>query len=133
MVAAGKKPAETRRTGNYSYDDHVAGKSAAVLEIAGSIREFVLGLDPSMEEAPKKFYVAYRTSQNIVCVEIQKQRVLLFVKVDPGTLRSLPPYARDVREIGHYGTGDLELSLKTVDDFEDAKRFIQQAYQNVGG
>ena len=133
MVAAGKKAAETRRTGNYSYDDHVAGKSAAVLEIAGSIREFVLGLDPSMEEAPKKFYVAYRTSQNIVCVEIQKQRVLLFVKVDPGTLRSLPPYARDVREIGHYGTGDLELSLKTVDDFEDAKRFIQQAYQNVGG
>jgi len=133
MVAAGKKAAETRRTGNYSYDDHVAGKSAAILEIAGSVREFVLGLDPSMEEAPKKFYVAYRTSQNIVCVEIQKQRVLLFVKVDPGTLGSLPPYARDVRDIGHYGTGDLELSLKAVDDFEDAKRFIQQAYQNVGG
>ena len=40
-------------------------------------------LDPAIEEAPKKLYVAYRTTQNIACAEIQKQKILLFLKLDP--------------------------------------------------
>ena len=59
-----------------------------------------MGLDPAMEEAPKKFYVAYRISQNITCLEVQKQRCLLFVKVDPASVGPLPTFARDVRAIG---------------------------------
>jgi predicted transport protein len=66
-------------------------------------------------------------------METYQQRVLLYVKLDPATLGPLPNCARDVREVGHYGTGDLELSIRTVEDFESAKRFIELAYQNVGG
>jgi predicted transport protein len=104
-----------------------------MVELAESVREFVMGLDPAMEEAPKKCYVAYKISQNIVCMEIHKQRLLLYVKLDPSSIDQLPSIARDVREIGHYGTGDLELSVRDVDDFEMAKQFIELAYQNVGG
>lgn len=133
MVADGKKAAETRRTGTYTYDEHVEGKPASIADLAASIREFVLGLDPGVEEAPKKFYVAYRTSQNIVCMEVQRQRLLLYVKCEPDTVKPMPLIARDVREIGHYGTGDLELSIRNADDLEQAKPLILQAYQNVGG
>jgi predicted transport protein len=133
MVAAGKKAAETRRTGSYTYDAHVDGKPPAIVDLAANVREFVLGLDPHMEEAPKKFYVAYRTSQNIACMEVQKQRLTLFVKVDPDSVKPLPPLARDVRAIGHYGTGDLELSIRNGEDLEQAKSLILQAYHNVGG
>src|SRR5437868_3136844 len=95
-------------------DFHIAAQQAlgASVEIVHAIREFVMGLDPAMEEAPKKFYVAYRISQNITCLEVQKQRCLLFVKVDPASVGPLPTFARDVRAIGHYGTGDLELSIR---------------------
>lgn len=60
-------------------------------------------------------------------------RLLLYVKLDPTTIGGLPSFARDVREIGHYGTGDLELSIRNPDDFELAKQYIELAYQNVGG
>jgi predicted transport protein len=133
MVAAGKKAAETRRTGIYTYEQHLDGKPKEIVELAESVREFVMGLDPAMEESPKKRYVAYKISQNIICMETYQQRVLLYVKLDPATLGPLPNCARDVREVGHYGTGDLELSIRTVEDFESAKRFIELAYQNVGG
>jgi len=133
MVAAGKKAAETRQTGIYSYEAHAEGKPSAIVELAQAIREFIVGLDPAMEEAPKKFYVAYRISQNIACLEIQKQRCLLFVKVDPTAVGPLPSFARDVREIGHYGTGDLELSIRNFADFEASKKIIELAYQTVGG
>ena len=86
-----------------------------------------------MEEKPKKFYIAYKTSQNIVCMELRKERVLLFVKLDPKKLKLPPKIARDVTGIGHYGTGDLELSVKTQDDLEKVKHFLEQAYHRVGG
>ncbi|MEZ6128417.1 MAG: DUF5655 domain-containing protein [Planctomycetaceae bacterium] len=133
MVAAGRKAAETRQTASYSYDQHTEGKPSAMVELAEGVREVMMGLDPAMEEAPKKFYVAYKISQNIVCMEIQKQRLLLYVKLDPSSITPMPEFARDVREIGHYGTGNLELSIRCADDLEAAKPFIVQAYQNVGG
>ena len=35
--------------------------------------------------------------------------------------------------IGHFGTGDLEFSVKTEADLEAAKRLCELAYQRVGG
>ncbi len=73
MVAAGKKAAITRASSTWTFDRHVDGKPERIRSISFAVREFMLGLDPTMEEAPKKLYVAYRTSQNIVCMEVQKQ------------------------------------------------------------
>ncbi len=81
----------------------------------------------------KKFYVAYKTSQNIVCMEIQQKRLLLYLKLDPEDNHGPRGISRDVADVGHYGTGDLEVSIKTQSDFQAAKPFIQQAYEQVGG
>ena len=83
MVAAGKKAALARVAGSYTFDEHLDHAKSEVRELATRLQEFILKLDPAIEEAPKKFYVAYRTSQNIACVEIQKQKILLFLKLNP--------------------------------------------------
>jgi predicted transport protein len=77
-----------------------------------------------MEEVPKKFYVAYKISQNIVCMEVKPQKVILYLKLNPKELKSLPKNARDVSEIGHYGTGDLELTVNSGESIEIAKEYI---------
>jgi predicted transport protein len=41
--------------------------------------------------------------------------------------------SRDVSDVGHYGTGDSEVSVKSQADFEAAKPFLQEAYEQVGG
>jgi predicted transport protein len=38
-----------------------------------------------------------------------------------------------MRKIGHYGTGDLEVTVKTFSDFEALKPYMQLAYEQVGG
>lgn len=133
MVAAGKKAAVARATGSYSFDQHLAGKPQPMKELAIAVNDFITGLDPAIEVVPKKFYVAYKTSQNIVCMEIKQQRVLLYLKLDPKTARAPKGISRDVTNIGHFGTGDLEISIKGPTDFEAAKPFIQMAYEQVGG
>ena len=80
-----------------------------------------------------KLYVAYRTSQNIACMEVQKQKVYLFLKLDPRKHAGPQGLSRDVSNIGHFGTGDLELTIKSPEDLEKAKEFITLAYQEVGG
>lgn len=133
MVAAGKKAAITRATGSYTFEEHTHGKPEKIRSLVLTLDDFILSLDPSMEKAPKKNYIAYRVSQNIVCVEVQKQRLLLYVKLDPKQLDRLPEIARDVSAIGHYGTGDLELQVRTEEEIEQVKPYIQLAYQKVGG
>lgn len=133
MVAAGKKAAITKATASWTFTQHLENKSDHIQSLARSVQEFMLGLDPTMEEAPKKLYVAYRTTQNIVCMEVQKQKVALFLKLDPKTNPGPPGISRDVSQIGHFGTGDVEVTVKTADDLQATLPFIKQAYERVGG
>lgn len=90
-------------------------------------------MDPAIEEAPKEFYVAYRTSQNIVCMEVQKQKLLLFVKLDPRKAPRPPNISRDVSDIGHFGTGDLEITVRTKQDLAVAERTSALRTKRAGG
>src|SRR6266571_601465 len=81
MVAAGKKAAMTRALGGWTFEQHIESKPEPIRALVLAIQDYMMGLDPGMEEAPKKMYIAYRTTQNIVCVEAQKQKVLVFLKL----------------------------------------------------
>jgi predicted transport protein len=133
MVAAGKKAAETRATGTYTYRERVEGKPQKIIDMAQQIREFIASLDTAIEEVPKKFYIAYKTTQNIVCMEPQKQQVVLYLKLDPKAIVNPSSIIRDVSHIGHFGTGDTEVTIRTEDDVAVAQKLIEQAYKNVGG
>lgn len=132
MVAAGKKAAESRRTGSYTFEERLEGKPQTIREIATAVQEFLLGLSIAIEERPKKHYVAYRTTQNMVCMELQQKRVNLFLKLDPKKIPEQKGFVRDVSSVGHFGTGDVEVALQSVLDVERAKPLMQQAYETVG-
>jgi predicted transport protein len=133
MVAAGKKAAETRATGVYTFEQHLQGKSQKLKELVLAVQEYVKSVDAAITEVPKKNYIAYKISQNIVCVEVQNQRILLFLKLKPKEIANLPNIARDMTGKGHYGTGDLEMSVRSLEELEIAKPFIEMAYRKVGG
>jgi predicted transport protein len=133
MVEAGKKAALTRATATYTFDERLEGKSEEIKELTAIIREFILGLDESIEEVPKKFYVAYKVSQNIACMEVKGRNIKLFLKLKPSDITSTLPSYRDVTSIGHYGTGDVEFTVSSESEFESVKEFIAMAYNKIGG
>lgn len=99
MVAAGKKAALTRSTGSYSFEQHLIGKPDQIQDIATAVDEFIVNLDAAIDRTPKKLYVAYKTTQNIACMEVQRQRVVLYLKLDPTRVSLAPGLTRDVREV----------------------------------
>ena len=58
----------------------------------------------------------------------QKKCLVVYLKVDPDTITMESGFSRDVRKIGHYGTGDVELTIRTREDLEKAKPLIQKSY-----
>lgn len=133
MVEAGKRAAQVRATATYEFEEHLEGKPAHIQSLMHTIREYIVGLDPAIEEAPKKFYVAYKISQNIVCMEPHSRNIKLFVKLSAGDVEFPPSFYRDVTEIGHYGTGNTEFTISSEQDFELVKPFIELAYNKIGG
>ena len=132
MVDAGKRAAITRATGSYTVDQHFEGRPEQMRYLAQKAREFITGMDTAIEEVPKKYYIAYKISQNIACMYVGNKEVTIYLKLDPKKLPSLE-ILRDVTEIGHVGTGNTEVSIESEEDLEQAKPLIEKAYREVGG
>jgi predicted transport protein len=133
MVEAGKKAAATRAAGTYTFEERLEGKADDIRELANTIRKFIIGLDESIEEVPKKFHVAYKISQNIACLEVKGRNIKLFLKLKPTDIPDGTQNYRDVSNIGHYGTGDAEFTLSSESEFERIKEFVVLAYNKIGG
>jgi len=133
MVKAGKKAAHTRKTATYTFEEHANRLNKDLVDLHDEIREYIVNLDSSIEETPRQNYISYKTSQNFVCLESQKRKMMLFLKINPDEIDNTPKQARDVRNIGHFGTGDLEFTIKNSEDFEIAKPLIELSLKNIGG
>ena len=132
MVQAGKKAAQTRQTDSYTFEEHLNNCDEKFKKILQCLREFTLSIDEAVEETPKKLYIAYKVSQNFVCIEAKKSKILLFLKINPKEIK-IPENGRDVSNIGHFGTGDLEISINNIEEMEKSKEYIKNAFENIGG
>jgi predicted transport protein len=96
-----------------------------------SLKAYVNALGDDVQEATLQFYIAFKRLKNFACVEIRPTtgRILIYVKVDPTTIAVETGFTRDVRGVGHYGTGDLEITLSSADDLERAKPLIAWSYE----
>ena len=93
-----------------------------------SIRDYVLSLGDDIAENQLKLYVAFKKAKNFVCVEIYQSQILCHLKLNPDTVDLVPGFIEDVRTKGHWGTGDLRLIIKSIEDFEKVKPLIDRAY-----
>ena len=94
-----------------------------------------MGLGDDVVQKTLNNYFAFKRIKNFACVEIKPQInvVRLYLKVDPEVVEMIDGleegFTRDVRNIGHFGTGDLEVTVKNHEDFERAKPLILQSYE----
>lgn len=133
MIEAGKKAAITRKTAIYKLEEHIEPLNNNLKTLFNEIREYIISLDNSIEEVTKKYYIAYKTSQNFVCIQCYKNKLTLYLKLNPDEVNPIPIQGRDVRSIGHFGTGDFELVLKNLEDFYQTKYLINDALKYIGG
>ncbi len=111
--------------------EYLAQSDQALKDRFEAVRAYLVSIGDDVQEKTLKFYFAFRRIKNFACVEVRPQtgKVLVYLKVDPEKVELEEGFTRDVRKIGHFGTGDLEVTISTEADFERAKPLFDASYE----
>lgn len=120
---------ESRR--GYEQKTHLEKLSTIPTElkvIYEDICSYIESLGDDIAANQLKLYLAYKKVQNLICIEVYHKQIILRLKLDPESVVLEEGFTKDMRNIGHYGTGDLQVTIKNKEDFERAKALIERAY-----
>lgn len=121
-------------TKSYTQKSHVeklASASPDMKNLYHTICDFIESLGDDIAPNQLKLYLAYKKVQNMVCIEIYNKQIILYLKLNPETVTLEKGFTRDMRSTGHYGTGDLQVTIKNATDFEKAKPLLERAYNEA--
>lgn len=102
---------------------------AAMEELFAEVDQVLLGLGDDITKVQRKTYRAYQRLRNFACIcPPQKNKLLVYLKVNPKEVDLVPGFTRDVTALGHHGTGDLEVQLRTDRDLQRAQDLFRLSY-----
>lgn len=136
VSAASGSSSSTTSTGTKSRKDktvseYVEDMGEELSELFADTETYLLARGDDVTKKVTQFYLAYRRIKNFACVEVRPtlNQMKVFLKINPDTVELEEGFSRDVRKIGHYGTGDLEVTISSHEDLERAKPLIFRSYE----
>ncbi|MGG7569298.1 DUF5655 domain-containing protein [Streptomyces sirii] len=110
-------------------EPHRRGADGAIAELAAAVDEALPGLGEDITTVHRKQYRAYQRLRNFACVcPPRRTKLLVYLKANPKHVDLVPGFTRDVTGLGHHGTGDLEVKLRTDRDLERAQDLFRLSY-----
>lgn len=114
-----------------SISEILVGLTPTLSILWDALKQFALTLGEDVQIKELKLYWAYKRLKNFMCAEVRATRgvVVLFLSLDPESVEIENGFTRDVRNIGHWGTGGFEVTLRSLDDLERSKPLIVKSYE----
>jgi len=120
-----------RPSAEYLEVHHTEGKPNEVVELYRGLDRFCQDLAPGrVTRSYKAKYVSWSLEKAIFCcAHLQQGGLRVWVKTDPKALDSSISFARDVSKIGHWGVGDVELAVNSLDRLRDAEVLVRKSFE----
>ncbi|MCL5028599.1 MAG: DUF5655 domain-containing protein [Bacteroidetes bacterium] len=121
----------TKRVKYSTANELLAKSSNKVKDLFEAAKSFLSALGEDVQMKELKFYYAFRKIKNFASIEIHPQNdwIIIFINLDLDTFKPEKGFTRDVGKIGHLGTGNLEIKIKDMNDFEKAKSLLIKSYE----
>lgn len=136
QTGAPAKPATLKPATGTPYQSQDVGYRLAqatqpIKDLYEALKSYLLGLGDDVQLKQLQYYFAFKRIKNFACVEVYPQagKVTMFLKLDPDTVPIEDGFTRDVRKVGHFGTGDLEVTLRTPEDLQRAMPLLVRSYE----
>ena len=114
----------------YREQDHTEKTTPELREKYQELKERIQNLGPDITIQANKLYMVFKTgNSNIVAVVFQRSQLKLTLALPKGTLNDPYNHARDISNVGHWASGDYELTIKPNTDLDEIMPLIKQAYQ----
>lgn len=98
-------------------------------ELYDELSDYATSLGDDVSQNTLKLYSAFKKIKNFCTMEIYQTKLLINFRLNPDDFE-LSNTLRDVRNIGHWGCGDLQLIMRDSSGIEMAKELILKAYEN---
>ena len=121
------------RTANYkTVGQYLADADERLTNLYSDLQAELMSMGDDVQEKTLRYYIAFKRIKNFACVEVRPQmgNLKLYLKVDPDEVELEEGFTRDVRNVGHFGTGELEVIVGSREDLERAKPLIAKSYEN---
>jgi predicted transport protein len=84
-----------------------------------------------VEVAQLWHYIAYRRLVNRATVVFRPKHsvILVYLRLDPDSVDLEEGFSRDMRGVGHLGTGDLEVRVASAEDLDKVGPLIRRAFE----
>ncbi|GAA5193055.1 DUF5655 domain-containing protein [Ferrimonas gelatinilytica] len=118
--------------GMKTHEEQLEIAPANLRQIYDGLIDFAASLGDDVHYKQLKLYGAFRRMKNFISIIVlpkQDPKLQLLLKIDPTSVETEEGFSRDVSNIGHWGAGDLELTVRTFDDLEKAKPLIRRAFE----
>jgi len=125
-------PITTKGQNNYTtISEYMDKASTELINLIADVKAELLAFGDDIQEKTLKFYIAFKRIKNYACLEISIQNNLIhvYLKVDPKSITLEKGFSRDVTNIGHFGTGNMELTIKNHDDLKKALPLFRESYE----
>ncbi len=103
------------------------GSSSEIKNLYKELDDYLLSLGEDVQKKILMHYIAYRRLKNFASVQFYSNKILVYVNVDADSITLEKGFTRDVRDIGHYGTGKLEITINNLIELEKAKSLIEKS------
>jgi predicted transport protein len=103
----------------------------ALQDVWESLKAFLLALGDDVQMKELEHYVAFRRLKNFACVKQHNNDLQVWTKLDPSSILLEEGFTRDVSQIGHAGTGDLEIRIQNAVDLARAQPLLLRSYQGA--
>lgn len=138
-AASKAKPAKASKTpvttptaaggADKTFAEHLGTLPPDLKLVLTSLEDYATSLGDDVQRKELKLYVAFKRLKNFATVVLAKKGVLLYLHLDPAPVVKALKSARDVSCIGHWGTGDVEITLTSMKEFEEIKPLLAAAYE----
>lgn len=111
--------------------EYLAQASEPLKELYLALEDLLLAMGDDVEKKVLKHYIAFKRIKNFACVELKVQTngLVIYCKCPPTPENIIEGFTRDLSGIGHFGTGDFEITVRSRDDLSRAQRFFELSYQ----
>lgn len=92
------------------------------------IKDYILSLGDDITENQLKIYVAFKKIKNFICAEFYSNKIVLHLRLNPKDIILKEGFIKDKDNTSYFGAEHIQITIKNIEDFENAKVLIDRAY-----
>ncbi len=116
-----------------SHDGRKSNASEELINLYETVCDFALTLGDEVQRKELKFYTALKKIKNFASIQVwapqQDPSLRIYLNLNPDEVKLSEGSVSDMRNKGHWGTGDLEIIVRNIEELERAKPLIEKSFQ----